>query len=121
MPRLQRRVAIITGAASGQGKSAAQLFVAEGAKVILTDLNEEAGSALAKELGGNAVFRRLDVSEEAAWSSVVAATTSRFGGVNVLLNNAGLFEPKPLLQTSVQEWESHYRVNQLGVYLGTRA
>ncbi len=121
MPRLQGRVAIITGAASGQGKSAAQLFVAEGAKVVLTDLNQEPGSTLAKELGGNAAFRRLDVSDEAAWSSAVAATTSRFGPVNVLLNNAGVFEPKPLLQTSVQEWEAHYRVNQLGVYLGMRA
>ncbi len=101
MPRLQGRVAIITGAASGQGKSAAQLFVAEGAKVLLTDLNEEPGSTLAKELGGNAAFRRLDVSDEAAWSSAVAATKSRFGRVNVLLNNAGVFEPKPLLQTNL--------------------
>src|SRR5260370_41233091 len=116
--RLQGRVAIITGAASGQGKSAAQLFVAEGAKVVLSVLHRPPRSTLAKELGGNAAFRRLDVSDEAAWSSAVAATTSRFGPANVLPNNAGGFEPKPFLQTRRQELEAHFRVDQLGVCLG---
>jgi 3alpha(or 20beta)-hydroxysteroid dehydrogenase len=121
MPRLTDKVAIITGAASGQGAAEARLFVAEGARVVLTDVNEQPGQKLADELGDTAVFHRLDVTDEAEWAAVVAATLARFGKLNALLNNAGLFQPKPILQTTLAEWDAHYRVNQLGVFLGMRA
>ena len=121
MPRLTDTVAIITGAASGQGAAEAKLFAAEGAKVVLTDVNEPAGQRLAAELGAGALFLRLDVTDEAEWATVVASTLTRFGKLNALLNNAGLFQPEPILETTLSAWDAHYRVNQLGVFLGMRA
>jgi 3alpha(or 20beta)-hydroxysteroid dehydrogenase len=121
MTRLADKVALITGAASGQGEAEARLFVLEGARVVLADLNAKAGRSLAKELGDRAFFQTLDVTEPAAWTSIVEATLARFGHLDVLLNNAGLFRPKPITETTIEEWDAHYRVNQLGVFLGMRA
>ena len=93
MARLEGKVAIITGAAQGMGAAHARLFVEEGAKVVLTDVNEEAGAALAKELGDNARFIKQDVASLAEWKTVVEEAEKEFGPVNVLVNNAGIIGP----------------------------
>jgi 3alpha(or 20beta)-hydroxysteroid dehydrogenase len=121
MGRLTEKVAIITGASGGIGAAAARLFVAEGARVVIADISDTPGDQLARELGERAVFQRLDVTQEAAWTSTVELALRRFHKVNVLINNAGVFVPKPFLETTLEEWDAHYRVNQWGIYLGMRA
>jgi 3alpha(or 20beta)-hydroxysteroid dehydrogenase len=121
MLRLADKVAVITGAASGQGEAEARLFVADGARVVLADVDTTAGQNLAEELGDRAVFHHLDVTQEAGWAAVVGAALTKFGKIDALLNNAGLFRPKPISETTIEEWDAHYRVNQLGVFLGMRA
>jgi 3alpha(or 20beta)-hydroxysteroid dehydrogenase len=118
--RLSDKVAIITGASRGQGAATARLFVTEGAKVTLTDLNEPDASLL-DALGGEAQFIRHDVSDASAWQDVVTRTTDQFGKLNVLVNNAGVYRPASLAETDDALWGLHYRVNQLGVFLGMRA
>ena len=90
MGRLSGKVAIITGASQGMGEAHAKAFVAEGASVILTDINALAGEALAEALGSQAMFVKHDVASEAGWAEVVAAGEARFGRVTVLVNNAGI-------------------------------
>ena len=120
MGRLNGKVAIITGSAGGQGEAAARLFVAEGARVVVTDIQDK-GQAVAADLGDNAFFQRLDISDAASWERVVSETIDRFGKVDVLVNNAAMFVPKPMVETSAEEFERHFRVNQLGVMLGMQA
>ncbi|PWS36376.1 3-alpha-hydroxysteroid dehydrogenase [Falsiroseomonas bella] len=121
MGRLQGKVALITGGARGMGEATARLFVAEGARVLLTDILEEQGQALARELGAAARFQRHDVSDPVAWREAVAAARDAFGGLDVLVNNAGIYEPSPLAETELALFERIYRVNQLGVFLGMQA
>ena len=87
---LKGKVAIVTGAASGIGRATAHLFVAEGAQVVLADINAEAGEALARELGGQACFQQTDVCEAAQVQALVARAASEFGGLHILFNNAGI-------------------------------
>src|SRR5436190_501341 len=88
---LDNKVAIITGAARGMGEETAKLFAESGARVVLTDLNETAVQGLAKSLGKNAVGLKHDVSNEGGWAQAVEAARSTFGGIHVLVNNAGIF------------------------------
>jgi 3alpha(or 20beta)-hydroxysteroid dehydrogenase len=120
MERLSGKVAIITGAAGGQGEAEARLFVAEGARVAITDIQER-GKQVAAELGDAALFLHHDVSDSAAWTRVVSETLRRFGKLDALVNNAAMFNPKTLVDTSAAELEQHFRVNQLGVFLGMKA
>ena len=120
MGKLDGKVAIITGAARGQGAAEARLFAAEGARVTLTDVNGD-GAAVAEEIGAKAQFLRHDISDEGAWARVVAATEERFGRVDILVNNAAIYRPAPLQETSAELFDAHYRVNQLGVFLGMHA
>ena len=120
MGRLSGKVAIITGAAGGQGEAEARLFVAEGARVAMTDIQER-GKQVAAELGDAALFLHHDVSDSAAWTRVVSETLRRFGKLDALVNNAAMFNPKALVDTSAAELEQHFRVNQLGVFLGMKA
>jgi 3alpha(or 20beta)-hydroxysteroid dehydrogenase len=120
MNRLTGKVAIITGAAGGQGAAEARLLVNEGASVVLTDMITD-GAAIAQELGERALFLKHDVSNELEWQDVVNATIDRFDRLDVLVNNAGVFQPATIDQTSVETFDLHYRVNQLGVFLGMRA
>ena len=121
MARLAEKVAIITGAAQGMGASHAKKFIEEGAKVVLTDLNEEKGKALAEELGGNALFVKHNVTSANDWEAVVAQTEKAFGPVNVLVNNAGITMAKSILQTSEEEYRRILDINQVSVFLGMKA
>lgn len=122
MGRLAGKVAIVTGAAQGMGEWHARVFVREGAKVILTDVNVAGGRALADELGDHALFIEQDVSKSADWKRVVADGERRFGKVTVLVNNAGVLGPvKRLLDFSEQDFLDVCAVNQLGVFLGMQA
>ena len=121
MARLEGKVAIITGAAQGMGAAHAKLFVEEGAKVVITDLNEEKGQALVAELGENAVFVKQNVANEADWATVIATAEEAFGPVNVLVNNAGITMAKPLMETTVEEYRRIVEINQVSVFLGMKA
>jgi len=120
MTRLTGKVAIITGAASGIGKAGARLFVAEGAKVVMTDLQD--GASIAAELGDSAIFRKHDVTDEAGWAGVVKAALSHFGRLDVLVNCAAIRDvAKPMMETTVAEVERSFRINTLGPMLGMKA
>jgi len=93
MGRLDGKIAIITGASQGMGEAHARHFVAEGAKVVMTDINDEAGEKIAAELGENAHFVRADAASLADWRRVVAEAEATFGPVSVLINNAGIIGP----------------------------
>lgn len=122
MTRLEGKVALITGAAVGMGAEHARLFVEEGARVILSDVNEEAGTALAEELGENALFLRHDVSAPESWASVIAEGTEKFGPITVLVNNAGLSGPNVLTaDLDDREYLRMVEVDQNGVFYGMRA
>jgi 3alpha(or 20beta)-hydroxysteroid dehydrogenase len=119
--RLADKVAIVTGAARGTGEVVARRFVAEGARVLLADVLEEAGAAVAGSLGDAARFQRLDVSEEADWARGVEEALRRFGRVDVLVNNAAVLHMAPLVETTPEDFLRVVRVNQLGTFLGVRA
>lgn len=122
MGRLSGKVAIITGAAQGMGEAHAKLFVAEGAKVILTDLNDKGGQALADSLGENAMFIRQDVSKKADWDRVMQEGEARFGTVNVLVANAGVIgKVSSTLDFSEEDYNFVCNINQTGVFLGIQA
>ena len=120
MARLEGKVAIITGAARGMGAAHARRFVAEGAKVVLTDLNVEEGTALASELGENALFVEQNVTSADQWANVVAQAEKTFGPVNVLVNNAGISVSKSLLQMTEEEYRRIVDINQVSVFLGIK-
>jgi 3alpha(or 20beta)-hydroxysteroid dehydrogenase len=122
MARLNGKIAVITGASQGMGTAHARAFVAEGARVVLTDLNAQAGGALAKELGDAAIFVEHDVADAAGWARVVAAGEARFGPINVLVNNAGIIGPVAKTEELSQaDFLKVCAVNQLGVFLGMQA
>jgi 3alpha(or 20beta)-hydroxysteroid dehydrogenase len=120
MARFDAKVVIVSGGARGQGAAEARLLVAEGAKVVIGDVREEAGSKLAAELGKAAVFLRHDVTDEADWARAVK-TAEDLGGLHGLVNNAGVYTPRSLMQTDMALWDQHVRVNQLGPFLGMKA
>jgi 3alpha(or 20beta)-hydroxysteroid dehydrogenase len=119
--RLEGKVAVITGAARGQGEAEARLFVAEGARVVLTDVLVDEVEAVAASLGGLAVARAHDVADEAAWAAVVELATSRFGGVDVLVNNAAIHRIRPLLEETAPDLRRILDVNLVGPVLGMQA
>lgn len=121
MTRLQGKVAIITGSAQGMGAAHAKLFVEQGAKVVLTDLNEEKGNAFAAELGENAVFVKQNVANEQDWANVVAVAEEKFGPVNVLVNNAGITMAKKIEDASLEDYRRIVEINQVSVFLGMKA
>lgn len=118
MGRVEGKVAIITGAASGAGKADAELLAREGARVVLTDLNVEAGEAAAKAIGENALFLRHDIAEEADWKAVIAATEEKFGGVDILVNNAAILLYGSIEDTDLATWQKIQRINSDGYFLG---
>jgi rhamnulose-1-phosphate aldolase/alcohol dehydrogenase len=119
---LATRVAVVTGAGSGIGKAIAQRIAAEGGAVVVADLNLDGARAVARELGGPdvAVAVRADVSDEAAVAALFAAGSLAFGGVDLVVNNAGLSLSKPLLETSVADWDLQHNVMAKGSFLVSR-
>lgn len=121
MSKLQDKVAIITGGARGMGASHVRLFVKEGAKVVIADILEQEGQALAKELGEQSVFMKLDVTNAQNWEQVVSDTEKQFGPVDILVNNAGISMNKPLLETTEAEYRKIVDINQVSVFHGTKS
>jgi 3(or 17)beta-hydroxysteroid dehydrogenase len=120
MARVNGKVALITGGASGIGAADARLLVAEGARVVIADLNENLGQALADELGDAAVFIKLDVASEESWQAALAFTEETFGALHVLVNNAGILKTGSPVDTTLEDWQLLMRVNGDGVFLGCK-
>lgn len=120
MDRVAGKVAIVTGAASGMGKADATLLAAQGARVVVTDLNESDGRAVADAIGAEAVFMRLDVADEDNWRAVVGATMERFGKLDILVNNAGMIALGSVVDTDLETWRKIHAVNNDGVFLGCK-
>ena len=121
--RLENKVAIITGGGTGIGKETALLFAKEGAKVVITDINQESGSQAVKDIqtnGGEALFVQHDVSKEEGWEKVVEETIKTFGKVDVLFNNAGIYIIKPVAEIELEEWNRLMAINVTGVFLGMK-
>jgi len=121
MKRLEGKTAIITGASRGQGAEEARLFAEHGATVILTDIAEPAGSALAQELGAVASFVRHDVADPDSWTALMEVVGNEHGRLDVLVNNAGLYRTAPFLDSDVADLDRLYEVNVRGVFLGMQA
>ncbi|MGD9751789.1 MAG: glucose 1-dehydrogenase [Acidimicrobiia bacterium] len=121
MGRLDGKVAIVTGGARGQGAAEVRLFAAEGAKVVLSDVLVDDGRALAGELGDAVTFLRHDVSREEDWEAAVNTAVERFGGLDVLVNNAGILHNATIAKHTLADYERLVQVNQVGVFLGIRA
>ena len=120
MGRLDGKVAIVTGAARGMGEAEARLFAAEGARVVVADVLEAAGRAVAESLGEEALFHHLDVTVEAAWQAVLDATVGRFGVPDVLINNAGILRVTPILTADMAEVRRVLDVNLVGAFTGLK-
>jgi len=121
MKRFDNRTVIVTGGARGMGASHARGFVAEGANVVIADVLEQEGQTLADELGDQAIFSRLDVTNEKDWAATVAAAEDAFGPVSVLVNNAGIVRFGPIAETEPTTWRQVIDINLTGTYLGIRA
>lgn len=115
MGQLDGSVGIITGAASGIGAACARVLAREGARLVLTDLDQAGGAAVAAGTGG--VFVRHDVTDEAAWPGVVATAEQRFGGLHILVANAGIGIMGPAIEMSLADWRRQMAVNVDGVFL----
>ena len=122
MGRVQDKVAIITGAASGVGKEDAILLAREGAKVVLTDLNEAEGVKVADKINattpGSALFIKHDIASEDGWKEVIAKTEEQFGGVDILVNNAAILIYGNIENTNLADWQKIQRINSDGYFLG---
>lgn len=117
---LDGKVVLITGASGGQGLAEASLFAREGASLALTDIR--ATNDLPRDVDAKGVLTLVhDVSSESGWKDAVDRTLARFGRIDVLINNAGVYQPASLADTGPDLYDLHYRVNQLGVFLGMRA
>ena len=121
MSRLENKVVLISGGASGIGAATARLVVREGGKAVLADRDEAKGRALAGELGDAAHFVPLDVTDEAAWNKAVAATVDKFGGLHGLLNAAGVGVRNSIEDCTLAEYRRVNDINGLGTFLGCKA
>ena len=122
--RLEGKVALISGAARGMGAEEARIFAREGASVVIGDISEEEGQAVEaqiSEAGGQALFVRLDVTQENDWTRAVDLAVSRYGKLDILVNNAGISSRSFTDDTSIDGWDRIMEVNSKGVFLGTRA
>jgi 3alpha(or 20beta)-hydroxysteroid dehydrogenase len=121
MGKLEGKVALITGGARGQGAAEAQLFAAEGAQVVITDVLDDDGKQTAAGIGSAASFHHHDVTSEAEWTGIVESVLDEHGHLDVLVNNAGILAIAPLTMTTEEEYRRVIDVNQVGVFLGMKA
>ena len=121
MARLPNTVAIISGGARGMGAAHARAFVREGARVVIADVLDDEGRALAAELGDAVRYEHLDVTSESQWEAVVAATIDVFGTVDVLVNNAGIGNMAAIDKYTLEMWNAVLAVNLTGTFLGVKA
>jgi 3(or 17)beta-hydroxysteroid dehydrogenase len=120
MKRVEGKAIIITGGASGVGRDAALLLAAEGARIVIADLDESASEALARELGEAALFVRHDVASESSWASLMRSVQARFGTLHALVNSAAIFRTESIEQTSLELWHKVMEVNAAGCFLGCK-
>lgn len=124
MARLEGKVALVTGGASGIGKSCAVALAAEGAAVMITDIDEEGGNAAASEIqakGGRAQFHHQDVTDEARWTEIIGLVKTQLGPLSITVNNAGIGIGGLIWEFSLEDWRKQTAINLDGVFLGTRA
>ena len=124
MPRLEGKVALISGGARGQGAVEARMFAEEGASVVIGDILDDQGrqtEAELQELGYQVTYVHLDVTNESDWLSAVQTAVSAYGKLDILLNNAGILIRKNIEETTVEDWDRIFAVNSKGVFLGTKA
>lgn len=121
MGRLDNKVAVITGGAAGMGEAHVRLFINEGAKVVFTDINEDAGLKLEKELGANVKFIKHDVTNKSGWDIVIQTAEAQFGPIQVLVNNAGISMNKSIIDITEEEYRKIVDINQISVFLGMKA
>jgi len=117
--RFSDKIILVTGAAGGQGAEEAKKLVGEGATVVIADILDEQGSALAKQLGSRSSYCRLDVSDTSSWQRVITHCEG-LGGLSGLVNNAGIYRPRSIPDTDAALVEAHFRINQLGTILGMK-
>ena len=123
MGRLEGKVALISGAARGQGADEARLFAAEGASVVLGDITDDQGQQVAVEIeqaGGNATYVHLDVTREPDWKNAVSIAVNKYSKLDILVNNAGILLLKGLEETKTSDWDAIQDVNSRGVFLGAK-
>ena len=124
MARLEGKVALISGGARGQGAVEAQMFAAEGAKIVIGDILDDAGrqtEAQLRELGYECTYVHLDVTSETDWNAAVQTAVAAYGKLDILLNNAGILIRKNIEDTTETDWDRIFAVNAKGVFLGTKA
>ena len=123
MGRLTNRVALVSGGASGIGKASAVRLAEEGAKVVVADIDAELGQQTVRTIqdnSGTATFMRLDVTNESQWQECVAATVDVYGGLNILVNNAGIAVGGSILTMTLEDWQRQQAINLDGVFLGVK-
>lgn len=118
MGRLEGKIAFISGGASGLGRAMVERFTQEGASVMLGDINEAGGRAVAQETGAH--FVPLDVREEQPWINAMAEVAQKYGRLDILVNNAGILGTGPIATTDLAEWNNHFAINVTGVMLGCK-
>ncbi len=121
MDRVKDKVALVTGGARGIGAAYARILVAEGAKVIIGDVLDAQGETLAIELGTNARYVHLDVTEPSQWSEAVDFAVKSFGGLNILVNNAGIASSAPITEFKLDVWRKTIDINLTGTFLGMQS
>jgi len=121
MARVSGKVALISGGARGMGAAHAKRLVEEGARVVIGDLLDEAGEATAAELGDNARYVHLDVTKPEDWDAAVATAVSEFGGLDILINNAGIVNFAPIEEYTLEQWNLIIAINLTGTFNGVKA
>ena len=122
--RLEGKVALITGGARGMGAAEAKTFSREGAKVVICDVLEADGQqteAEINETGGDAIFVKLDVTQQSEWDAAISRTVEQFGKLDIIVNNAGVASNSSIEETTIEEWDRVMDINAKGVFLGTKA
>jgi cyclopentanol dehydrogenase len=123
MGRMDGKVTIVTGGSGGIGAATAKLIASEGSAVVVADLTESTGAAVAADIvaaGGRAVFQPLDVTDESSWAGIVESTVAAYGRLDVLVNNAGITDMRGLAETTAESWNRMVAIDQYGVMLGMK-